>query len=162
MKSTAALALAFTFGSLSLGALPAAHAADDDAKATPVRLEKPVANPKLDRSGKKRKGEASYYHRSLAGETMADGTPMNPQSNNAASKTLPLGTKAKVTNLENGKSEVVEIRDRGPYVEGRIVDVSPKTATKLGMREDGVVPVEVVPIEVPQPDGSVKPGAGAR
>ena len=90
---------------------------------------------------------------------MADGTPMNPESNHAASKTLPLGTKAKVTNLKNGKSAVVEIRDRGPYVEGRSIDVTPKTARELGMVKDGVAPVEVTPIEVPQADGSVKPGA---
>ena len=93
---------------------------------------------------------------------MADGTKMNPQSNAAASKTLPLGTKARVTNLDTGNSEVVEIRDRGPYVKDRIVDVSPKTADKLGLKKDGTAPVEVKPIEVPQPDGSVKPGAGAQ
>jgi len=55
----------------------------------------------------------------------------------------------------------VEIRDRGPYVKDRIVDVSPKVADKLDMKEDGVAPVEVKPIEVPQPDGSVKQGEGA-
>ncbi|WP_321795163.1 septal ring lytic transglycosylase RlpA family protein [Caballeronia sp. J97] len=116
----------------------------------------------LDRSGKPRKGEASYYGRNFYKKKMADGTHMNPQSNAAASKTLPLGTKARVTNLDNGNSEVVEIRDRGPYVKDRIVDVSPKTADKLGIRKDGTAPVEVKPIEVPQPDGTVKPDTAAR
>lgn len=115
----------------------------------------------LDRSGKTRKGKASYYGQKFYSKKMADGTPMNPQSNVAASKTLPLGTKAQVTNLENGKTDTVEIRDRGPYVKNRIVDVSPKTADKLGLKENGTAPVEVKPIEVPQPDGSVKPGTGA-
>ncbi|WP_244831194.1 septal ring lytic transglycosylase RlpA family protein [Caballeronia sp. TF1N1] len=115
----------------------------------------------LDRSGKERKGKASYYGRNFYKKKMADGTPMNPQSNSAASKTLPLGTKARVTNLENGNSDVVEIRDRGPYVKDRIVDVSPKTADKLGLKENGTAPVEVKPVEVPQADGTVKPGAGA-
>ncbi|MDR5805780.1 septal ring lytic transglycosylase RlpA family protein [Caballeronia sp. LZ001] len=115
----------------------------------------------LDRSGKERKGKASYYGRNFYTKKMADGTPMNPQSNSAASKTLPLGTKARVTNLENGNSDVVEIRDRGPYVKDRIVDVSPKTADKLGLKENGTAPVEVKPVEVPQADGTVKPGAGA-
>jgi rare lipoprotein A len=115
----------------------------------------------LDRSGKTLKGKASYYSRGLYSKKMADGTRMNPQSNAAASKTLPLGTKARVTNLENGKSQVVEIRDRGPYVGNRIVDVSPKTATKLGLKENGTALVKVTPLEIPQPDGSVKPGAGA-
>jgi rare lipoprotein A len=115
----------------------------------------------LDRSGKPRKGKASYYARKFQGRKMADGTPMTPQSNVAASKTLPLGTKAEVTNLENGKSAVVEIKDRGPYVDGRIVDLSPKTADKLDIKKEGVAPVEVKPIEVPQADGTTKPGAGA-
>ncbi|HJV76058.1 MAG TPA: septal ring lytic transglycosylase RlpA family protein, partial [Noviherbaspirillum sp.] len=68
---------------------------------------------------------------------------------------------AEVTNLANGKSEVVEIRDRGPYVDGRIVDVSPKVAEKLDMKKEGVAPVVVKPIEVPQPNGDIKLGAGA-
>jgi rare lipoprotein A len=131
-------------------------ASDAAAPASSAAAPKP-----LDRSGQRRHGKASWYGRGFAGKTMADGTPMDPSSNNAASKTLPLGTTAKVTNLDNGKSAVVEIRDRGPYVPGRIVDVSPQTATQLGLVDKGVAPVVVAPIEVPQPDGSVKPGAAA-
>jgi rare lipoprotein A len=135
--------------------LNVAASAKEPAPASPKPgLEKAAKNSKLDRSGKPRKGKASYYGKKFHGKKMADGTPMNPHSNVAASKTLPLGTKAQVTNLENGKSEVVEIRDRGPYVEGRVVDLSPRTAEKLGFREQGVAPVEVKPIELPQPDGS--------
>ena len=115
----------------------------------------------LDHSGKARRGKASYYGGKFRGKKMADGSPMNPNANAAASKTLPLGTTARVTNLESGKSAVVEIRDRGPYVPGRIVDVTPRVAEKLDMKEDGVASVEVKPIAVPQPDGSIKPGAGA-
>lgn len=117
---------------------------------------------KKDLSGKKRKGVASYYHRNFYGRKMADGTRMNPRANHAASKTLPLGTRARVTNLENGRSAIVEIRDRGPYVKDRIVDLSPKTARELGMLDQGVAMVEVAPISVPMPDGSVRRGAGAR
>jgi rare lipoprotein A len=117
--------------------------------------------PAPDHSGAARTGKASYYGKQFHGKKMADGTPMNPNANIAASRTLPLGTKAEVTNLKNGKSEVVEIRDRGPYVDGRIVDVSPKVAEKLDMKEGGVAPVVVKPIEVPLPDGSIKLGAGA-
>lgn len=123
--------------------------------------EKSAEKKTLDRSGEPATGKASYYGEEFFGRTMADGTPMDPESNIAASRTLPLGTKAKVTNLENGKSAVVEIRDRGPYVDGRIVDLTPKTAEQLDMVEEGVVDVEVVPIEVPQRDGSAKPGAAA-
>lgn len=91
-------------------------------------------------------GIASYYGPQFAGRPMADGTPFNPESNFAASRTLPLGTWVRVTNLENGKSEIVEIRDRGPYVDGRIIDLSPRTARRLDMIEDGIVKVEVVPL----------------
>jgi rare lipoprotein A len=107
----------------------------------------------LDCSGRTQRGKASYYARKFAGRTMADGTPMNPDSNAAASRTLPLGTRAKVTNVENGRSAVVEIRDRGPYVEGRTIDVSPKVAEQIGLLEDGVATVEVTPLELPVADG---------
>jgi rare lipoprotein A len=142
---------------LSTAAPAQKPASTDGTQASP----KAAHHARLDRSGKTRKGKASYYGQKFYSKKMADGTRMNPQSNVAASKTLPLGTKARVTNLENGASEVVEIRDRGPYVKNRIVDVSPKTADKLGLKENGTAPVEVKPVEVPQPDGSVKPGAGA-
>ncbi|RJF99874.1 septal ring lytic transglycosylase RlpA family protein [Noviherbaspirillum saxi] len=141
-----------------LAAPALAETAKDAAK--PQATQK-ATKPKLDHSGQPRKGEASYYAKKFTGRKMADGTPMDPNSNSAASKTLPLGTKAEVTNLDNGKSEVVEIRDRGPYVDGRIVDLTPQTAKKLDIQEKGVAPVVVTPIEVPQPDGSVKPGAAA-
>ncbi len=115
----------------------------------PKRL-KVTKNPELDRSGKTRHGEASYYGKEFFGKKMADGTPMDPESNIAASRTLPIGTKAKVTNLDNGKSAVVEIRDRGPYIDGRIVDLTPKTAEQLDMKDEGVAPVAVTPIDLPE------------
>ena len=93
---------------------------------------------------------------------MADGTPMRLNGNNAASLTMPLGTTARVTNLETGKSVVVTVRDRGPYVAHRIVDLSPGTARKLGIsRQQGLAKVEVAPIMIPMPDGSVHLGEGA-
>ena len=110
------------------------------------------AKPPLDRSGRTRVGKASFYADKFAGRTMADGTPMSPYGDNAASKTLPLGTKALVTNLETGRTARVTIRDRGPYVKGRIVDLSPSTARRIGIdRKEGVAMVEVTPIVVPGP-----------
>jgi rare lipoprotein A len=127
--------------------------------AAPVH-EPVVAHPPLDRSGHVRHGKASFYAREFSGRKMADGTIMRPQSDNAASKTLPLGTTAKVTNLETGKSAVVTIRDRGPYIRGRIVDLSPSTAKDIGIdHKNGVARVKVAPIAVPLPDGGVKLGA---
>lgn len=108
---------------------------------------------KLDKSGRKQVGKASYYARKFAGRRMADGTPMKPHGNNAASRTLPLGTTARVTNLETGRSATVVVRDRGPYVPGRIIDLSPSTAREIGItREQGVARVEVDPIHVPGQD----------
>jgi rare lipoprotein A len=121
-----------------------AHAAE--------RQATPWAKPSLDRSGRTRVGKASFYADRFAGRTMADGTPMSPYGDNAASKTLPLGTKALVTNLETGRTARVTIRDRGPYVKGRIVDLSPSTARRIGIdRKEGVAMVEVTPIVVPAP-----------
>lgn len=121
------------------------------------------AKPKLDRSGRKRVGKASFYAKKFSGKKMADGTRMDPHDDNAASKTLPLGTTAKVTNVETGQSAVITIQDRGPYIKGRIVDLSPSTAQKIGIgRDEGVAKVEVAPIAVPLPDGSLKPGVAAQ
>jgi rare lipoprotein A len=121
----------------------------------PIALPK----PKPDLSGRKQVGIASFYARMFTGRKMADGKPMDPNRNNAASRTLPLGTIAMVTNLDTEKSAIVTIQDRGPYVKGRIVDLSPSTASKIGLTQDkGLARVEVVPIVVPLPDGSVKVG----
>lgn len=153
MKS-APLRLLCLVSALALGSAGVA------AESAPPASKRPAAKGhRLDHTGCKRQGEASFYGPEFFGRKMADGTPMKPQGANAASKTLPLGTEARVTNLENGKSAVVRIRDRGPYVDGRIVDLSPATAEKLDMVDEGVAPVEVAPIKVPQPDGSMKPGA---
>ncbi len=86
---------------------------------------------------------------------MADGTRFNPVSNAAASKTLPLGTMARVTNLENGRTATVQVRDRGPHRAGRIIDVSPGSAGALGMTRDGVASVAVAPL-APLPDGQAR------
>jgi rare lipoprotein A len=122
----------------------------------PERITAP-ATPDL--SAHKRLGRASYYARQFFGRPMADGTPMNPRGNNAASRTLPLGTVAKVTNVSTGKSAIVKIEDRGPYIKGRIVDLSPATALKIGITPHiGVAKVVVAPMAVPLPDGQLKLG----
>jgi len=115
-----------------------------------------------DRSGRKQADKASTYSGHFQGRKMANGGSFDQHGQAAASKTLPLGTVAKVTNVETGRTAVVKVEDRGPYVDGRIVDVTKSTAEQLGIgSRQGVAPVVVAPIAVPQPDGSVKPGAGA-
>ncbi len=149
-------------GSGALAATPS-----PDAPAAKQEAQRLAASPPavpqhgLDHSGRKQKGRASYYAHHFSNRKMANGNRFNPNSNSAASKTLPLGTTAKVTNLQNGKSAMVKVEDRGPYVDGRVVDVAPKVADQLGMKKAGVTPVEVAPVAVPQKDGAVKLGAGA-
>ena len=126
-----------------------------------VQRLSPEAKPALDRSGRTRVGKASFYAKMFSGRTMADGTRMEPTADNAASRTLPLGTTAKVTNLETGKTAIVTIRDRGPYVAGRIVDLSPATARAIGLdKRTGITRVEVAPIAVPLANGEIKLGDG--
>ena len=149
---------------LVVGATGCKPYADPEASAVPT-VEEPSqsatasAKPQPDLSGRTRFGVASFYAKMFAGREMADGSKMDPHGDNAASKTLPLGTTATVTNVETGQSAVVTIQDRGPYVKGRIVDLSPSTAQKIGItRDNGIAKVNVAPISVPLPDGSTKPG----
>jgi len=141
---------------------PTLWAADNAATKDAAASEPPKSKPKLDRSGDKRVGKASIYSHKFTNKIMADGNKMDPNDDNAASKTLPLGTKAKVTNLETGQSTEVTIQDRGSHVKGRIVDLPPAKAKEIGLTsKKGVAKVEVALIEVPQKDGSVKMGDGA-
>lgn len=108
------------------------------------------ADPRPPHGPRTQVGKASIYADKFAHRRMANGRRMDPNAQNAASKTLPLGTRALVRNLENGKSAVVTIEDRGPHVPGRVVDLSPATAGQIGLdRRQGLAQVEVVPLDVP-------------
>ena len=128
---------------------PAEQAAKPSSPAA-AQPDKPVPEAQMDRSGRKQKGVASYYGKHFSHKKTASGVPLDPNKKTAASKTLPLGTKAEVTNKENGKKTEVVVTDRGPYVKDRVIDVTPKAAEELGMKKDGVTEVEVKPVEVPQ------------
>lgn len=88
-------------------------------------------------------GAASYYGREFHGGATASGEKFDMNALTAAHKTLPFGTRVRVTNLANKKSVVVRINDRGPFVKGRIIDLSYAAAKKIGMVEAGVVRVEI-------------------
>lgn len=88
-------------------------------------------------------GTASWYGAELRGNPTASGEPFRPAHRTAAHKTLPLGTVVKVTRLDTGDSVRVVVNDRGPYVDGRIIDLSRKAARRLGFLDDGVTRVEV-------------------
>ena len=89
------------------------------------------------------KGEASYYAHKFHGRTTANGETYDMYKMTAAHRTLPFGTRVRVTNLSNGRKVDLKINDRGPFVDGRIIDVSYAAARKLDMIQSGVVPVRV-------------------
>ena len=85
------------------------------------------------------RGRVSLYGADFAGKTTASGETFDPDGLTMAHRTLPFGTRVRVTNLENQRSVVVTVNDRGPFVAGRIADLSLGAARQLGMVADGVV-----------------------
>jgi rare lipoprotein A len=88
-------------------------------------------------------GMASWYGPQYNGNPTASGERFNQNDLTAAHRTLPFGTKVRVTRLDTGRSVVLRINDRGPFVRGRIIDVSKAGAKKLDMIREGVVKVRV-------------------
>jgi rare lipoprotein A len=91
-------------------------------------------------------GEASYYGAELAGNRTASGERFNPSALTCAHRSLPLGTMLRVTNLANGRSVMVRVNDRGPFVHSRILDMSLAAARDIGMVRSGkaMVRLEIV------------------
>jgi len=96
-------------------------------------------------------GVASWYGSDFHGKRTSCGEPYNMWSDTAAHKTLPLGTTVKVTNLENGRSTILRINDRGPFVAGRIIDLSAKAAKDLGCHAKGLAKVRVEAVQCATP-----------
>ncbi|WP_439887561.1 septal ring lytic transglycosylase RlpA family protein [Pseudomonas sp. MBLB4123] len=88
-------------------------------------------------------GRASYYGARHHGKKTASGERFDQHALTAAHRSLPFGSRVRVTNLRNDKSVVVRINDRGPYARGRIIDLSKEAAARLDMLRAGVVPVRV-------------------
>ena len=87
-------------------------------------------------------GMCSYYARMHNGHVTAGGEKFDSNAMTAAHRQLPMGTKLKVTNLANGKSVVVKVNDRGPFVKGRSLSVTRRAAEELGFRKQGVAKVK--------------------
>ncbi|MBU3056410.1 septal ring lytic transglycosylase RlpA family protein [Pseudomonas indica] len=98
---------------------------------------------RIDPSGYRAEGKASYYGSRHHGRRTASGERFDQNALTAAHRTLPFGTRVRVTNLNNARTVVVRINDRGPYGRGRIIDLSFKAAQQLDMIRTGVVPVRV-------------------
>ena len=104
------------------------------------RKQVPSASP---RSGGSETGLASFYAESFNGKKTANGETYYSSKLTAAHKTLPFGTLVKVTNLGNGKSVNVRINDRGPFVAGRIIDLTRAAAREIDMEKAGVAKVTI-------------------
>jgi len=89
------------------------------------------------------RGIASWYGEDFHGKPTSSGEIYNMYDLTAAHKLMPLGTVAKITNLDNDRSVVVKINDRGPFIDGRIIDLSYSAATEIGMMEKGLSRVEI-------------------
>lgn len=111
-----------------------------DAPVKAKKAKKYAASNSYSSGGSTLSGKASYYWQP---QRVASGGWFNPNAMTAAHKTLPFGTKVRVTNKNNGKSVIVTINDRGPYVAGRVIDLSKAAAHAISMQGSGVVPVSV-------------------
>lgn len=122
---------------------------------TPERLpNRPVSRGRVP-DGPRRWGDhylrglSSWYGRDFHGKKTANGEIFNMYKLTAAHRTLPLGTKARIWNVENGRSCIVIINDRGPFIEGRILDLSYAAALELEMAQKGIAEVQIEILKLP-------------
>jgi peptidoglycan lytic transglycosylase len=130
-------------------AVPPAAAASSAAETAEAASS---AEPSGEPLGYEQVGIASWYGGHHQGRLTASGERFDEAKLTAAHRSLPLDTKARITNLENGRSIEVTVNDRGPYVEGRVIDLSTRAARALGMTKDGLA---LVRIEVVADEGDV-------
>ena len=102
------------------------------------------------RPGTREVGRASWYGGRFHGRRTASGERFDKNALTAAHRELPFGTRVRVTNQRNGRSVIVTITDRGPFGGRRIIDLSERAARDLGMIDDGVVPVAIEILSMPE------------
>ena len=122
----------------ALGAAPG-NSTPESLKGAPGQTQDKKPKP----SGKAQVGKASWYGRMFHGRKTASGEKFNMNAMTAAHRTLPLASWVRVTNESNHKTVVVKINDRGPYVRGRVIDLSYAAAAVLGMRGAGTQKVKI-------------------
>ncbi len=115
----------------------------------PYRIGKNWYHPLPHAHGFSQRGLASWYGKDFHGRKTSNGEVYNMYALTAAHKTLPLGTWVRVRNLQTGRSLDVRINDRGPFVKGRIIDLSYTAASRLGVVGPGTAPVEIVALASP-------------
>ncbi len=111
-------------------------------------IDQPRMGPPVPAPRRGQVGAASYYDSFFDGRRTANGETFSSQLLTAAHRTLDFGTKVRVTNLVNLKSVIVTINDRGPYVDGRVIDLSRRAAITLGFVRDGITRVRVEEIAI--------------
>jgi rare lipoprotein A (peptidoglycan hydrolase) len=145
--------LAFHRGGRARDRQASSYAADNDAL-----LPLPNWGP-THTTGYQQIGQAAWY--ALVGNRTSSGERLDTETPTAAHRSLPLGSCAKVTNLDTGRSVVVKINDRGPYNRRFIIDLSPRAANEIGMTNAGVAAVVVEPVVAGGPVVAVGPAASA-
>jgi|SRR5208282_206538 len=143
------LAVLLSIASLGAGAASGPSSLEAAMVTQPVVIEtirhtaRNTNSPKREAHKAYQVGTASWYGEQFQGKTTASGEPFDMRDFTAAHPSLPLGSFVKVTNLKNGKAVVVRINDRGPVVDGRIIDVSYNAAQALGFKERGLQTVRL-------------------
>src|SRR5215831_10295761 len=145
------LTIILSVASLGAGAASGPNSSEA-AKVTTAQMTKDKGQAGANKKHKSRPyqiGTASWYGSYFQGKQTASGEPYDMQDFTAAHPTLPLGTFVKVTNLRNGRSVVVRINDRGPVVDGRIIDLSYNAARAIQMKGRGIqrVRLDLVPTQ---------------
>jgi rare lipoprotein A (peptidoglycan hydrolase) len=116
-----------------------------------------TTRPPRPEAGSVQAGYASWYGKWHHGGRTANGEMFDMHELTAAHRKLPLGTRLRVINLRNGRVTTVRVNDRGPYVAGRIIDLSYAAARQVGAVHDGVFPVQIRVVSFPRPDGRRRP-----
>lgn len=149
MQIRIAHGLALVLSVASLGAAQGPNSSESGRRFTPASPPVKQAAKKPSHSKPYQVGTASWYGSDFMGKATASGEPYNMFDLTAAHPTLPLGSLVRVTNLRNGRNVVVRVNDRGPVVEGRIIDLSYSAARALKFREQGI---QRVRLDLVQPE----------
>ena len=158
MRIRLAHGLALALSVVSLGATQGpTSSGSEQVRTNTVKQARPTASKKVVRKPPYQVGTASWYGSDFMGKPTASGEPYDMYDMTAAHPTLPLGTYVKVTNLHNGRAVVVRINDRGPVVDGRIIDVSFNAARALNFNSKGLQRVRLDIVQPPLTEAALRP-----
>lgn len=160
MRRRIAHGLAVFFCVAGLGAAQGNSGSDHDRISPVLRQPRPATKSKFSNKAEPYQvGTASWYGSYFHGKETASGEPFDMYDLTAAHPTLPLGTYVRVTNLRNGRAVVVRINDRGPVVEGRIIDLSYEAAQVLDLKNRGIQQVRLDLVKPPETVAELRPVA---